>query len=211
MINQDSWAMLGPVGTEGLATMDSETLIRLLHQMQTHQLQLMGHPANQQAYSKDDRAELTSTGRSPGLAEEGGLCQCQTQANAMPGLSQKGRDKQTLAGNGGVDPTHASARVAADMNQNAEQRLSHMSTSKMNVNKDDGSLVEAMDYRQLLHQIQASVAIDIGQNEGQRLVHQLLHQMLSANSQASCSAEEVEEVAEEMRSLEETMYVNTME
>lgn len=206
--------MPGPVGTEGLAAMDSETLIRLLHQMQTHQLQLQGHPANQQAYSKDDRAELTSIGRSPGLAE-GGLRQRQTQANAMPGLSQKaaerGRDKQTLAVNGGVDPTHASARVAADMNQNAEQRLSHTSTSKMNVNEDDGSLVEAADYRQLLHQIQASVATDIGQNGGQRLAHQLLHQMLSANSQASRSAEEVEEVAEEMRSLEETMYVNTME
>ena len=196
--------------------MDSETLIRLLHQMQTHQLQLQGHPANQQAYSKDDRAELTSIGRSPGLAE-GGLCQRQTQANAMPGLSQKaaeperGRDKQTLAVNGGVDPTHASARVAADMNQNAEQHLSHTSTSKMNVNEDDGSLVEATDYCQLLHQIQASVATDIGQNGGQHLAHQLLHQMLSANSQASRSAEEVEEVAEEMRSLEETMYVNTME
>ena len=165
--------------------MERKALIQLLRQMQTHQLQFVAHPASQQAYSKEDNAELTGLGKSSGPTEGGGLRQHQMQANAVPGMSQiaeeRDGDKQTLTVNGDAESAVEAANyhqllhqmhvsVAADLNQNAEQILPHTPASKMHANKDIESSVEA-NYRQLLHQMQASVIVGTGHHGGQRLAH----------------------------------------
>ena len=229
--------MPGAFAAEGLAAMEPETLIQLLRQMQTHQSQVVAHPVSQRASSKEDHG----LGRSSGQIEGRRLRQRQMQVNAVSQkVEERDGDKQTLVNDEDVESAIEEAlyhrllhqmhpSMAAEMNQNIEQRLSHMSASRMPINSDGDieSSVEAATYHQRLHQMQASVASSVGQNsalgananDGAELAEastfrQLLHQMQlrqlqnamasqavpqSTNPQAS-RAEEAEEVGEGMRS-----------
>ena len=119
--------------------------------MQTHQLQPVSRPARQ-PYNKEDHMVLAALGQDEMFDRNG--------------------DTRSTEGST-FRPLHRRMHVnaVADMNQRTDERTGHKPA--LAAKRDIQNTVEAASYRQLLHQMQASVAVDrdVGQNVEQRLPH----------------------------------------